>query len=132
LSSDFNFFSTLHFSTSSFISVNIFGRVENVGTIQIPLEGTLSDVIDLSGPIEPLSGNIVLIRYNKDGTVLKRNISYSSSAKRGSRRNPFVQQGDLISVRSSFFGKTTSVLKEFTSPFVGIYATKELFESFID
>ena len=61
-----------------FITVDIFGRVENPGTVKLPLEAALSDAIDLTGPIRPLSGKIVLIRYNKDGTILKKNISYSA------------------------------------------------------
>ena len=115
-----------------FISVNLFGRVENPGVIKLPLEASLSDAIDLSGPIRPLSGKIVLIRYNKDGSILKENISYSSSAKRGSRRNPFLKENDLISVRNSFIGKATGVIREFTAPFVGIYSTKEIIESITD
>mgnify|MGYP006222391993 CR=1 FL=1 len=53
-----------------FISVNLFGRVENPGVVKLPLEAVLSDAIDLSGPIKPLSGKIVLIRYANDGRVL--------------------------------------------------------------
>ena len=113
-----------------FISVDISGRIENPGPINLPLEATLSDAIDLTGPIKPLSGKIVLIRYNKDGTVEKKKISYSSRAKRGSRRNPYVKPGDLISVQNGFLGQTSGVLKEITEPFIGIYATKELYESF--
>ncbi len=115
-----------------FISVNLFGRVESPGVVKLPLESTLSDAIDLSGPIKPLSGKIVLIRYEKDGTVTKKNISYSGSAKRGSKRNPYLKEDDLISVKNSLFGKTTGILKEVTAPFVGIYSTKELIEGFSD
>ena len=115
-----------------FISVNLFGRVENPGVVKLPLEATLSDAIDITGPIKPLSGKIVLIRYEKDGTLIKKNISYSASAKRGSKRNPYLKEDDLISVRNSIFGKTTGVLKEVTAPFVGIYSTKELIEGFSD
>ena len=115
-----------------FISVNLFGRVENPGVVKLPLEASLSDAIDLSGPIRPLSGKIVLIRYNKDGTVLKKNISYSSSAKRGSKRNPFLKENDLISVKNSFFGKATGVIGEFTAPFIGIFSTKEVIEGIAD
>jgi len=115
-----------------FISVNLFGRVETPGVVKLPLEAVLSDAIDLTGPIKPLSGKIVLIRYENDGTVIKKNISYSASAKRGSKRNPYLKEDDLISVKNSFFGKTTGVLKEITAPFVGIYSTKELIEGFTD
>ena len=115
-----------------FITVDIFGRVENPGTVKLPLEAALSDAINLTGPIRPLSGKIVLIRYNKDGTILNKNISYSARAKKGSKRNPFVKQGDLISVKNSLLGKSTGIIKEFTAPFVGIYTTKEILESFND
>ena len=113
-----------------FISVNLFGRVENPGVVKLPLEASLSDAIDLSGPIRPLSGKIVLIRYNKDGTIIKKNISYSARAKRGSNRNPYLEANDLISVKNSFLGKTTGVIREITAPFIGIYSTKEIIESF--
>ena len=115
-----------------FITVDIFGRVENPGTVKLPLEASLSDAINLTGPIRPLSGKIVLIRYNKDGTILNKNISYSARAKKGSKRNPFVKEGDLISVKNSFLGKSTGIIREFTAPFVGIYSTKEIIESFND
>ena len=92
----------------------------------------MSDAIDLSGPIKPLSGKIVLIRYEKDGTITKQNISYSSRAKRGSKRNPYLKENDLISVKNSFIGTATGVIREITTPFVGIYTTKEIIESLSD
>ena len=113
-----------------FISVNLFGRVETPGVVKLPLEAALSDAIDLSGPIKPLSGKIVLIRYGKDGTVIKKDIPYSASAQRGSRRNPYLKDDDLISVKNSLLGKTTGVIREVTAPFIGIYSTKEIIESF--
>ncbi len=115
-----------------FISVNLFGRVQTPGVVKLPLESVLSDAIDLSGPIKPLSGKIVLIRYKNDGTVLKKNISYNARAKRGSKRNPYLKEDDLISVQNSIFGKSTEVIKEITAPFLGIYSTKELIEGFSD
>ena len=113
-----------------FISVNLFGRVENPGVVKLPLEAVLSDAIDLTGPIKPISGKIVLIRYEKDGKVIRKNISYSAGAKRGSKRNPYLKDEDLISVKNSFIGKTAGIIQEVTAPFVGIYTTKEIIESF--
>ena len=113
-----------------FVKVNIFGRVSTTGEFMLPLEGTLSDAMDITGPIKPLSGKIVLIRYNNDGTISKKKIAYSAKAPRGSKRNPFIKEGDLITVTNSVFGKTTDVLKEVTAPFIGIYTTKELIEDF--
>tara|TARA_A100001388_G_C28746720_1_gene489874 strand:+ start:145 stop:1344 length:1200 start_codon:yes stop_codon:yes gene_type:complete len=111
-----------------FIQVNLYGRIENTGTIKLPLESTLSDAIDLSGPIKPLSGKIILIRYEKDGTVLKKNIKYSARAKKGSENNPFLKENDLISVKNSILGTGTTVIREITAPFVGIYTTKSLID----
>ena len=113
-----------------FITVNLFGRVDTPGIVRLPLEATLSDAIDIAGPIRPLSGNVIIIRYEKDGTVLKKNISYKAGAKRGSRRNPYLKEDDLITVKNSFLGKSTGVIKEFTAPFMGIYSTKVLIEGF--
>ena len=113
-----------------FISVNLFGRVETPGVVKLPLESTLSDAIDITGPIKPLSGKIVLIRYEKDGTVIKKNISYSAKAKRGSKRNPYLKEDDFISVKNSMFGRSTGLIKAVTDPFAGIYSTKKLIEDF--
>ena len=104
--------------------------METPGVVKLPLEAALSDAIDLSGPIKPLSGKIVLIRYLQDGSVQKKNISYSASAERGSRKNPYLKDDDLISVKNSLLGKTTGVMREVTAPFIGIYSTKEIIESF--
>ena len=71
-----------------------------------------------------------MIRYNRDGTISKKKISYSSKAPRGSRRNPYIKEGDLITVTQSILGKTTDVLGELTAPFLGVYTIKELYEDF--
>ncbi len=115
-----------------FISVNLFGRINTPGTVKLPLESVLADAIDLTGPIKPLSGKIVLIRYGTDGTVIKKNISYSARAQRGSKRNPYLKNDDMITVKNGFLGQTSEVLKEVTSPFVGIFATQEVIEGLVD
>ena len=97
---------------------------------KIPIDGTLSDVMDIYGPLKPLSGKVVLIRFKKDGSLLRKKISYSRSAKRGSNRNPYLMNDDIITVQDSIFGKSTKFIEEATAPFLGIYATKELIEGF--
>ena len=72
-----------------FISVNLFGRVETPGVVKLPLEAVLSDAIDLSGPIKPLSGKIVIIRYENDGTVLKKILLILPVQKRVLKEIPF-------------------------------------------
>ena len=60
----------------------------------------------------------------------EKKIDYSAKAPRGSKKNPLIKEGDLITVTNSIFGKTTDVIKEVTAPFVGIYSTKKLIEDF--
>ena len=109
-----------------FITVSIYGRIENPGTVKIPLEGSLSDAINLTGPRMPLAGKIFLVRYKKDGTLLRKHIKYSANASAGSSNNPYLKSGDLITVQNSIFGRTAGTIRAITEPFVGIYATKEL------
>ena len=107
-----------------------FGKIENPGILKLPLEATLSDAIDLSGPLKPLSGKIVLIRYKKDGTIIRQKISYNRTAKRGSKGNPYLKSDDLVTVTNSFYGRTAGFIGEFTAPFLGIYSTKQLIDGF--
>lgn len=116
--------------TPSFISVTISGKITTPGKITLPHEGTLSDALNISGPKKPLSGKIVIFRYKKDGTLERKNINYNAKAINGSPRNPYLINGDMISVKDSLFGKSTGVIKSLTDPFIGVYTTKELLESF--
>jgi len=113
-----------------FINVSITGQIENPGTVQIPLEGSLSDVMNLTGPRKPLSGRIYLIRYNQDGGLLRESIQYSSTAYPGTSKNPYLVDGDVISIKNSILGRTAGTLRAITEPFVGIYTTKETFKNF--
>ncbi len=113
-----------------FIDVTISGKIETPGTFLIPLEGSLSDIMNLSGPRKPLSGKIYLIRYKRDGSLLRENIKYSAKAIPGSKNNPFLVQGDLINVKNSTLGRASGTIKTITEPFINIYATKELINNF--
>ena len=72
---------------------------------------------------------VIKLSFNKDGTLLRKNISYSSSAAPGSPKNPFLLAGDLVTVKNSILGRASGTLKAITEPFVGIYATKEVIET---
>ena len=116
--------------TPRFINVFVTGRIENPGSVKIPVEGTLSDVLNISGPRKPLSGKVFLIRYGRDGSLIRKNIKFSSNASPGTKSNPSLLEGDIVSVKNSLFGKSTDVIREVTQPFIGIYTTKEIFQNF--
>ena len=113
-----------------FVEVSIFGSIENPGTILLPQGSSITDLIDLTGPVRPLSGKVVLMKYLNDGSFIKKKINYSFNAPKGSKRNPYILEGDYISVKQSIFGKSAGIIKTFTEPFVGIYGTIELIEKF--
>mgnify|MGYP004035718469 FL=1 len=70
------------------------------------------------------------MRYTQNGNFKKKVVKYKSQAKRGSKNNPFMQTGDLISVRDSILEKSYDFITEITKPVVGIYTTKELIDNF--
>ena len=116
--------------TPRFINVTIAGKIESPGKITLPIEGSLSDLMNIAGPRKPLSGDIFIFRYGKDGTLVRKKVNFSANAKSGGRNNPYLNDGDIVTVRNSLFGRSAGVIREFTEPFIGVYATKELLESF--
>lgn len=116
--------------TPKFINVQITGKIENPGNFKIPVEGSLSDLMNLSGPRKPLSGKVFLIRYERDGSLLRKQINYSSRRIAGSESNPFLKEGDIISVKNSILGRSAGTIKTFTEPFIGVYTFKELIQNF--
>ena len=109
-----------------FIDIFVSGRIENQGRVEVPYESSLSDVMNLSGPTLPLSGKVFLIRYNNDGTLLRKHIKYSATSPPGSRKNPYLIAGDQITVKNSILGRSTGILQAVTDPFWKLYVTSEL------
>ena len=116
--------------TPKFINVFITGRIENPGKVRLPVEGTLYDLMSISGPRKPLSGKVFLIRYGRDGSLIRQNIKFSANATPGTKKNPYLLEGDIVSVKNSFIGRSSGVIKEVTQPFVGIVAGKEILDQF--
>tara|TARA_B100000212_G_scaffold142907_1_gene107565 strand:- start:6 stop:1583 length:1578 start_codon:yes stop_codon:yes gene_type:complete len=113
-----------------FISVNVSGNIETSGSVNVPLEASMSDAIDLAGPQKVLSGDIYLIRYKKDGTIIRKKVKYSRNAYPGTKRNPFLLEGDFITVRRSRFYTATETINQVTRPLSGIYLFKKLIDDF--
>ena len=69
-----------------------------------------------------LKGPARFLRYNNDGSIDERQFRYESSAKRGSYKNPFLKNGDVIMITNSTFYIINEVIDEGTSPFKGIFS----------
>ena len=115
-----------------FLNVSVFGRVNNPGSVRVSRSGVLTDAIDIAGGVKVLKGPVTYLRFNNDGTIDKRKFSYRRNAKRGSFKNPYLREGDLIVVGNSALAVTSEVLNEVTSPITGIMSTFALVKILTD
>lgn len=111
-----------------FVNVFVTGRVKIPGKTTVSSSSSLSDAIDVSGGAKFIRGNLTFVRFNKDGSIDKRNFSYNPKSKRGSYKNPYLRNGDIIRVGETIASNAAEILQEFVSPFLGIYGTYKLFD----
>ena len=104
-----------------FISVFVTGRVNRPGNTTVSKASVLSDAVDIAGGAKVLRGPVTFLRFQNDGNIDKRKFTFSKKTKRGSYRNPYLKNGDLIVIDNSAISNINEILTEFTSPFVGIF-----------
>ena len=110
------------------INVFVTGNVKRPGITSLNKIGTLNDALNLAGSESLFKGKVKFKRYNNDNSTDERIIKYNPKATNGSYQNPFLTNGDIIFVDTNIIGKTTSRISELTSPFVGIFTLKSLFD----
>ena len=103
-----------------FINIIVGGRVENPGQIKINKTSSLTDAIVLAGGSKTIKGPLVFLRYNNDGSIDRRKFNLKMKAKRGTFKNPFLRNGDVIYIGKSNLNRFNEVLSEITSPISGI------------
>ena len=111
-----------------FITVNVSGRVENPGLLQMKKSSSLNDAIYMAGGLRATRGKINFVRINKDGNLDRRKFAFQKTSERGSYKNPFLQPGDLIYVGKSSFNLANEIIEDITKPFVGLYGTGKFFD----
>ena len=114
------------------IDVMVIGRVKNGGTINVFRDATLNDAISLAGGTKILKGPVRFLSYKSNGTIDKRVFRYSQKHKRGSYKNPYLNDGDFIVVGDSLASNATKIITELTAPFQGLYFTYALVEAAFD
>ncbi len=112
------------------IEVFISGRVEEPGKRSISKGSSLNDALELAGGPKFMRGKVIFTRFNLDGSIDKRKFAYKNNAASGSFKNPYLKTGDIIRVGKSPVNIANEVLTEITSPFLGIYSTFTVIESF--
>ena len=113
-----------------FLEVFVTGRVQNPGGVKLPPGSSLNQAISLAGGTKLLKGKVEFVRFNREGTIDRRMLSYSPGAAADAPNNPVLAAGDLIHVNDSLLSGSTDVLNELTAPFVGLYSVYSLFKGF--
>ena len=103
-----------------FINVFVGGQVANPGMAKVSRAGTFNEALKLAGGKQVLTGKATFRRYNNDGSIDSRIFSVDKNAKRGSYKNPFLINGDLIFIGKSKVNITSEVLNTVISPFTSI------------
>ena len=100
-----------------YINVFVGGQVENPGIIRVSRASTFIEALTLAGGKKVLTGNATFRRYSNDGKLDSRTFSVNKNEKRGSYKNPYLNNGDMIFIGKSKFNVASEVLSTITSPF---------------
>ena len=109
------------------LTVFITGNVFKPGTVNLKQGSSLLQAVASSGGKKLLTGKIEFIRFNDDGTTLKYSFNYDQNAPINSRKNPILMSGDIINVRKTILGQSSSIIGEISSPVVGAYGLYKIF-----
>ncbi len=115
-----------------FQNVFVTGRVINPGLIKVTKAVSLVDAIQIAGGARVLRGPVLFVRYNNNGEVDRRKFALRNGAKRGSYRNPYLKEGDLIFVGNNLFNNASEVIKGISEPFNGFVTTYGLYKALTD
>ena len=115
-----------------FQNVFVTGRVLNPGLKKVTKAVSLVDAIQIAGGARVLKGPVLFVRYNNDGVVDRRKFSLRMNAKRGSYKNPYLREGDLIFVGNNLFNNTSEVITGISRPFSGIVTSVGLYKALTD
>ena len=115
-----------------FINVYVTGAVEEPGLLQISNAAVLTEAIALAGDTKVLKGPVRFLRYQSDGNIDKRKFKFKRDAKRGSYKNPYLRNGDVITVGKNSFNIAGDVINDITSPLRGLVTTYGFYKIFED
>tara|TARA_Y100000589_G_scaffold304187_1_gene317150 strand:- start:2194 stop:3333 length:1140 start_codon:yes stop_codon:yes gene_type:complete len=100
----------------SFVNVYVSGKVPSGGEIKVPRGSGLVQAVELSGGKELVSGKIEFVRFMRNGKIDRRLISYKIDAPLDSQANPILEDGDIINIKDSLFGKSTEIMEKVLRP----------------
>ena len=112
----------------TFVNVFVSGRVPNGGYVSVPRGSGLVQAIEVSGGKQLVSGRVEFVRFMRNGEIDRRLISYKIDSALDSRSNPILEDGDIINVQDSLFGKSTEVMEKVLKPVTPILFIQSLLD----
>ena len=115
-------------------SINVFvgGRVTRPGLLQISNAAVLTEAIELAGGTSIIKGPVRFLRYQSDGKIDRRKFRFRKDAKRGSYKNPYLRNGDVITIGRNSFNVASDLIGEVTAPIQGLVSTYGIYKIFAD
>ena len=107
--------------------VFVSGRVKNPGQVILSQGSSLNQALIASDGPKIIRGKVEFVRFSSEGDAERRIFNYSPSKPIGSAENPILMNGDIIRVQDNLLSTTSTVLGEFTNPFIGIYSIYNFF-----
>ena len=109
------------------LSVFVSGRVRMPGKVVLPQGSSLNQALIASDGPKAIRGKVEFVRFRRGGNAERRLITYSPGEPIASYNNPILMNGDLIRVQGNLVSSVSTVLGEFTAPFIGIYSIYNFF-----
>ena len=115
-------------------SINVFvgGRVTRPGLLQISNAAVLTEAIELAGGTSIIKGPVRFLRYQSDGKIDRRKFRFRKDAKRGSYKNPYLRNGDVITIGRNTLNVASDLIGEVTAPIQGLVSTYGIYKIFAD
>lgn len=108
------------------INVTVLGEVKTPGTLAVPANTPLQEVLMRAGgptPWRSNKGRIELVRLNRNGTTTTEFFNYSPGKDISQGFNPPLRDRDTVIVRRSYYGKTVDLVNELVAPLTSIVNT---------
>lgn len=115
------------------INVTVLGEVKNPGTLAVPANTPLQEVLMRAGgptPWRANKGRIELVRLNRNGTSTTEYYDYKPGKDISQGFNPSLRDRDTVIVHRSLYGKTVDVVNQLVAPLTSIVNTIYLYGNY--
>lgn len=112
------------------INVTVLGEVRSPGSVAVPANTPLQEVLMRAGGPVPWRANksrIELVRLNRDGTSTSEFYEYQPGQNISKGFNPPLRDRDTLIVRRSYYGKAVDLVNQVVVPLTSIVNTFYLY-----